>query len=102
MIYLTGWPSSRPVARRSLSLVGIFFAVLRLVLLLRLVRLTLVVVAALGDGEEEALLAVVVPERSSSLVSLSLCRSDLVKRLPGLVSSSSSGGSGLALGGVAL
>ena len=96
MIYLTGWPSSRPVARSSLSLVGILFVVLRLVLL------TLVVVAALGDGEEEALLAVVVPERSSSLVSLSLCRSDLVKRLPGLVSSSSSGGSGLALGGVAL
>ena len=96
MMYLTGWPSSRPVARSCLRLVGILF-VFRLLLL--------ILVVALGGGEEEALLAVVVPERSSSLLSLSLSKSDLVKRRsagPGLSSSSSSGGSGLGLSGVAL
>lgn len=57
------------------------------------------------DGEEEALLAVVVPERSSSLLSLSLGKSDLVKRLEagqGLSSSCCSCGSGLGLRGIAL
>lgn len=97
MMYLTGWPSSRLVARSSLRLVGTLSAFCLLLLML---------VVVLGDGEEEALLAVVVPERSSSLLlSLSLSNSDLVKRLSGglgLASSSSSGGSGLGLSGVAL
>ena len=86
------------MASSSLRLVGILFVFLFLLLLLVLV----VVVVVLSGGEEEALLAVVVPERSSSLLSLSLTKSDLVKRLNAGTGSSSSGGSGLGLSGATL
>jgi hypothetical protein len=95
MMYLTGWSSSRPVASSSLRLVGILFACKVEVPLLMLVV----------EGEEE-LLAVVVPERSSSLLLwsalLSLSKNDLVKRLRTKDSAGGSASLALSAGGGSL